>query len=121
MLRQPRPRKAFVWEAPAMTSGRIDTRDALELLCADFECAWRSGWRPRIEDFLIGLAEERRAALLAELMRVELRNREALGDAPTPQEYEVRFPDALNVVDGVFNRTRQSFRATTADSSEGIA
>jgi serine/threonine protein kinase len=104
-----------------MNSDRCDTRVELELICADFECAWRSGWRPRIEDFLIGLAEPRRSALLAELMRVELRNREALGETPTPQEYEARFPYALSVVDGVFNGTRHSFKATTAGNSDGIS
>ena len=104
-----------------MTSGRFDKRDQLELLCADFDVAWRSGWRPRIEYFLAGLAGPRRLAHLAELLRVELRNRETLGEVPMQPEYAARFPDALEVVNAVFDGTRQPFVAATADSSEGFA
>ena len=37
-----------------------------------FDQAWRSGTQPRIEDYLVSVAEPRRGLLLEELVRVEL-------------------------------------------------
>ncbi len=67
-----------------------------------FEQGWKQGRRPRIEDFLAGVAAEQRAALLDELLRVELELRRRAGEPPTAQEYHVRFPDLAAVVDAVF-------------------
>jgi tetratricopeptide (TPR) repeat protein len=60
-----------------------------------FEAAWRAGQTPRLEAFL-GEADEadgpERAALLHELLRVELDYRLARGERPNAGDYEKRFP-----------------------------
>jgi signal transduction histidine kinase len=68
-----------------------------------FEAAWRAGQRPRIEDFLEGVARPRRALLLGELLRVERELRRDGGEEPTPEEYQRRFPEDAAVVGDAFS------------------
>jgi formylglycine-generating enzyme required for sulfatase activity/serine/threonine protein kinase len=67
-----------------------------------FELAWRSGAKPRIEDFLAGVSGDRRVALFLELMSItqELtaRNREHLD----LDEYRRRFPELAEQIDAHF-------------------
>jgi serine/threonine protein kinase len=51
-----------------------------------FEAAWRSLAPPRVEDFLAGAAGESRAALLAELLKIDRAYRDRLGVAPVAME-----------------------------------
>jgi len=64
-----------------------------EELCRQFEAAWQAGRRPAIEDYLAGVAEPERTALLHELIGVELEYRQRGGDGPGLAEYHGRFPD----------------------------
>ena len=64
-----------------------------------FDQAWRSGTQPRIEDYLVSVAEPRRGLLLEELVRVELQRRRGRGEDPSPAEYHRRFPDDAPVID----------------------
>lgn len=73
----------------AATSPRIASA---EQVCARFERAWQAGENPRIEDFLPAGAEAERAALLEDLIRVELSYRAAAGAPPRVDEYHARFP-----------------------------
>ncbi len=67
-----------------------------------FEREWKEGRRPRIEDYLAEVDEPRRAALLEELLRVEIELRHRAGEEPTAEEYRDRFPDFAPAVDSVF-------------------
>ena len=64
-----------------------------------FDQAWRSGTQPRIEDYLVSVAEPRRGLLLGELVRVERQRRRGRGEDPSPAEYHRRFPDDAPVID----------------------
>ncbi len=63
-----------------------------------FECAWKDGERPRIEEFLIKVPEPQWPALLQELMRVEGELRRRAGEEPSAEEYRRRFPEHESVI-----------------------
>lgn len=64
-----------------------------------FELAWRSGTRPRIEDFLGDEEGGHRRALLKELLKVERALRESDGSPPPlADEYCQRFPRDIDIV-----------------------
>jgi serine/threonine-protein kinase len=65
----------------------------MEPMCDAFEAACKAGQRPRIEDFLGDAPEPLRAALLRELLALELAYRARAGEQPTPGEYATRFPE----------------------------
>ncbi len=67
-----------------------------------FERGWKEGLRPRIEDYLAEADEPRRAALLEELLRVELELRRRTGEEPVAEEYHERFPGSAEVLEVVF-------------------
>ena len=64
--------------------GEIPTADWswLNAAAERFEGAWKEGRRPRIEDFLAEAEAPRRAAVLAELLRVECELRRQSGEEP---------------------------------------
>ena len=57
-----------------------------------FEDVWRAGSRPAIEDYLGDIPEPERAALVRELVAVEVYYRRLGGDDPQPADYQERFP-----------------------------
>ncbi len=68
-----------------------------------FEHEWTGGpQRPLIEDFLAEAGAGRRAQLLEELVRVERELRRAAGERPTPEEYQLRFPDDRDAIAAAF-------------------
>src|SRR5262245_8901533 len=67
-----------------------------------FERAWKTGQRPRIEDYLAEGEPGLRAGLLEELLRVELELRRGDGEAPVADEYALRFPEQAPVIEAVF-------------------
>jgi formylglycine-generating enzyme required for sulfatase activity len=77
-------------------SVRPPTSDAIDAACDRFEEVWRAvpagGPRPRIEDYLAEAAETDRAALLRELVLVELYHRARQGEQARPEDYRTRFP-----------------------------
>jgi tetratricopeptide (TPR) repeat protein len=78
-------------ELPLSAAKRIDA------LCERFELAWQQavagGPRPRMEEFLSGARGAEPAALLRELLALEVAYRRRLGETPQGQEYQARFPD----------------------------
>jgi WD40 repeat protein/tetratricopeptide (TPR) repeat protein/tRNA A-37 threonylcarbamoyl transferase component Bud32 len=69
------------------------TRQLAEI-CDRFETACKSaGPGPRIEEYLSGCPEEVRSTLLRELVLLEVYYRRQRGEACTPREYLVRFPE----------------------------
>ncbi len=68
----------------------------LDRVCDRFESALKEeaagGMRPRIEDYLAGVPDAERPALLPELVALEVAYRKGWGEAPRPEEYQLRFP-----------------------------
>jgi hypothetical protein len=83
--------------------------------CNRFELAWQAGQRPRIEDYLGDVAAPERAALLSELVALDIYYRRQAGEAPTADEYRARFPD-LTLASLLADRT-----ATPPGASPGAA
>ena len=65
----------------------------LNTACQRFEAAWKAGLAPRIEGHLSPAAGAERAALLKELIRVEVSYRRARGQTVSSAEYLRRFPE----------------------------
>jgi tetratricopeptide (TPR) repeat protein len=61
-------------------------------VCNWFERAWQAGQRPEIEEYLGGMPEPARSALLGELIALDVAYRQQAGEAPRAAEYQVRFP-----------------------------
>ena len=57
---------------------------AVDRVCDRFEAAWQGGVRPLIEDFLDEVEDGLQAALLRELLAIELDYRGRLGESPEP-------------------------------------
>jgi len=57
----------------------------LILICDRFETIWRKGQRPRITEFLDEVAEPERTAAFRELVAIDLRLRQELGERPAPE------------------------------------
>src|SRR5262245_33689979 len=71
----------------------LDVVRRVDLLCVDFECAWRAGAPRPIEEFL-GSADGALVPFLREeLVRVELEYRFRRGESPRAEDYLVRFPE----------------------------
>ncbi len=64
----------------------------LDAACRRFEAACKAGQAPRIEEQLGGAAGAERAALLRELVRLDVAYRRAGGQAVSAAEYLRRFP-----------------------------
>jgi WD40 repeat protein/tRNA A-37 threonylcarbamoyl transferase component Bud32 len=84
-VREP-PRSDFGALPPAL--GRL-----VDQACNRFEAAWRSGVRPRIEDYLADMEGPFRTTLLRELVLLEVHYRRRGGEAPQPEDYAGRFPE----------------------------
>lgn len=74
----------------------------LEEICDRFEAAWKAGERPTIEDYLGELPEADQTALFRELLVLELTYRRRLGERPTQEGYQCRFPEQVAVINAVF-------------------
>ena len=70
----------------------LDLAVRLDALCDRFDAAWCAGERPSIEAYLDGLPDPHRAALLRELVPVEVEYRRRAGESPRAEEYLARFP-----------------------------
>jgi len=57
----------------------VDLARSIDEVCRRFEAEWRQGRQPRIEDYLVGVPEEGRPALRAELTALE-------GELPQSEE-----------------------------------
>ena len=77
-------------DTPLALARRVDQ------VCDRFEAAWkaagRADARPRIEDFLGGAPDQEQAALLQELIPLDVYYRRRCGEDPLPRDYADRFP-----------------------------
>jgi WD40 repeat protein len=72
---------------PLSVAKRVDAA------CTRFEQAWKEGRRPAVEDFLADVPEPERAALLCELVPLDVDYRRRHGEKPQAHEYRARFAD----------------------------
>jgi hypothetical protein len=79
----------------------VEVEARIDEVCDRFEAEWKAG-RPLLESYLGDWQGAARAALLGELLAVELECRRASGEHPTEEEYRHRFPDAPAVLDRIF-------------------
>ncbi len=75
--------------------------DQIDQICDRFEATWKSGPRPRMEDYLDGVSEPTRTSLFQELLAVELEYRRAAGEQPAAADYGPRFPRYAGEIDAV--------------------
>jgi serine/threonine protein kinase len=73
----------------------------VEEICDRFEAAWKAGRRPPIEDYLGEVPEPGRGVLLRALVELELTYRGQNGERPTPEEYQLRFPQHVAVIETI--------------------
>lgn len=64
-----------------------------EPLCEEFEVAWRAGGKPSIEEFLERVGPAVRPGLLRALLKLDLHYRGKPRDHRTLEEYRIRFPN----------------------------
>src|SRR5262249_38088344 len=79
----------------------FDALERIDRACTRFEQAWRSGPRPDLRDYLAGTSDER-AALLCELLKVELEWRSKRGEQPDALEYRQHFPEDEGAIAAAF-------------------
>jgi serine/threonine protein kinase len=88
---------------PGTRTASFDSQ--IDDICVRFEDAWKAGQRPCLEQYLGELPAGGRAALLGELLKLDLHYRRRAGEQPTPDDYRPRFPDDLPLLQGVFTKS----------------
>jgi serine/threonine-protein kinase len=88
----------------------------VDQVCNRFEAAWKAGGRPRAEDFLSDVPGPGRAALLRELIALEVYYRRRSGEGCAAEEYRARFPtlDAAWLVEALAERIPEAARTSRA-------
>jgi serine/threonine-protein kinase len=77
----------------------IEALERIDDLCAQFEQAWQTNQPPAIESLLTAeFSSTERAALLAELIVLDVDYRRRGGASPTEQEYLDRFPEDAQTI-----------------------
>jgi serine/threonine-protein kinase len=104
-----------------MINAEQGDRSWIDAVADRFERAWLAKQRLRIEDELAGAAGPNRAALLEELVRVELELRRAGGEAPTLEDYLNRFPEQARAVEAAFGIAPVPGRATRPEPTKADA
>jgi serine/threonine-protein kinase len=97
---------------------------AVDLACERFESAWQAflarqgaGDPPRVEDFLGVPTPTPPPGLLRELLRLDCEYRGRLGQRPTPEEYQSRFPGCEATIRSAFaTASTLSVRGSPADA-----
>jgi len=85
-------------DAPSLSASQFRRLDAA---CNRFEACWKAGERPRIEDYLTASRGPERAALLRELLLLDVEYRTRAGGHPPAAEYLARFPQDAALVEEV--------------------
>ncbi|MGA2255203.1 MAG: tetratricopeptide repeat protein, partial [Thermoguttaceae bacterium] len=86
----------------------LEAKERIDRICGAFEEAWRQGGRPQAETFLADTTGAERAALLIELLLLDLDYRRRGGEEPIAEEYRVRFPEDEDLIATAFQRAEQS-------------
>ncbi len=87
--------------------------EQIDALCAEFENAWQLGAPPEIESVLAQIdSPTERAALLSELLVLEIDYRRKRGEQPTAQEYGERFPQDATIVQQAIDEGKEQRRGS---------
>jgi serine/threonine protein kinase len=78
----------------------FETARRIDLICDDFEAAWRQGTPRPIEEYLRPADATWVPALRAELLQLELECRFQRGEQPGPGDYATRFPECADALHG---------------------
>ncbi len=95
----------------------LEAKERIDRICRAFEEVWRRGGRPSAEDFLDDTAGPERAALLTELLLLDLDYRRCNGDRPTMADYRARFPENDNLIEAVLKQAEQLDAAASSHAS----
>jgi serine/threonine protein kinase/Flp pilus assembly protein TadD len=101
--------------------GETSSLPAPEVLaaCREFERAWLSRPRPRIEQCLAWVPADARGMLLRELIALEMDLRRVAGDTVEPQDYHARFPEHAEQVAAAVELYRaRSMTTASLDAAE---
>ncbi|HMO15911.1 MAG TPA: protein kinase [Pirellulaceae bacterium] len=90
----------------------------IDSICQQFIQVWRSGQKPRIEDYLKSASAAERNLLLRKLLSIELSLRRQAGESLTIERYLSRFPEDRETVVQAFSQTDHS---VDVDSTFGLA
>ena len=102
----------------------INIFDQIDSICVEFRRQWKLGKRPKIESFLGQAPDDARETLFRNLLPVEIRYRERMGEKPQPGDYVARFPRYKRVIGDAFNFSTsielQAMQSTPADDSADL-
>ncbi len=104
---------------PELTAD-LSPDDRIDVLCDEFESAWRSGDRPDLRAYLNRVDPEGQARLFVELILVDWELRSSQHDQPTWNDYQSRFPDFAEQIETVrFVQQLEGAPSAAADYSKG--
>jgi hypothetical protein len=78
-------------DSPSSEEVPYSVADRIDLACDQFEAAWNAGEKPVIESFLVGWSGPDRAALISELIDLEIALRRARGEQALRRDFVERF------------------------------
>ena len=109
--------QSFVHEWESRTPmGDASANDfSVDALCSEFEFELQSGKQPSIESYLARVSTSQQAALLKELLRIELWWRRNESPAPFLGDYKARFADQTDAIDAAFSAFNARFPSTAGD------
>jgi WD40 repeat protein/serine/threonine protein kinase len=97
----------------------------IDAVCQRFEAAWQAiehgGARPVIEAYMDAAAEPEPAALLRELLALELHYRRQRGERPTVDEYRSRFREHGPLIDALLGANARTGSAPATQASNPAA
>ena len=85
----------------ALPAAQVQQADRV---CDRFEAAWRAGPRPTLEDYVQGVPEPQRSALLHELIPLDADYRRRAGETIQAADYHPRFPELRGLMNSVHVR-----------------
>jgi len=95
---------------PDPTQPQLSLSGQVDVVCDRFEAAWRSGHRPRLEEYLDAGPQGQREKLLADLLETEVDLRQKGGETLRADEYHQRFPNHAHLIDAVLGKAARPKR-----------
>jgi len=99
----------------------LDLKQRIDRICDRFEAEWKSAKRPQIESYIARSGGRPRTELLRELLAIELEYRGRLGEQPSTEEYDRRFPGDVAVIREAFEKVSSRESARFASDVETVA
>jgi tRNA A-37 threonylcarbamoyl transferase component Bud32 len=100
-----------------MSDSLLDQLSWIDPIADRFEQAWKAGVRPRLEDYLEAAPPGQCAALLSELLPVELYHRRQQGENLTRQDYQARLPEHWPLIQALFAQMEAAQDTVILDST----